>query len=148
MANKKKNIDPKLVENLAAIHSTDKEIAMVCGCSEGHLRTVMRDALDAGRLRASMSVKKMLFRSAQTGKVAAQIFLAKTVCGMKETKIIETNPEKSGVEALTDEELDLELESLGATPEEEPEAEGQEEAATTDTSQKTASKIIPEKVKA
>ena len=75
------NIDLEQVEKLAAIQCTEAEIASVIGVS---IRTIERrkqqpdfaDAMERGKARGRVSLRRNLWSLANKGQPAANIFLA------------------------------------------------------------------------
>ena len=83
------NIDLEQVEKLAAIQCTEAEIASVIGVS---IRTIERrkqqpdfaDAMERGKARGRVSLRRNLWSLANKGQPAANIFLAKNLLGYKD----------------------------------------------------------------
>jgi len=83
------NIDLEQVEKLAAIQCTEAEIASVLGVS---VRTIERrkqhsdfaEAMERGKARGRVSLRRNLWSLANKGQPAANIFLAKNILGMKD----------------------------------------------------------------
>ncbi len=83
------NIDLEQVEKLAAIQCTEVEIASVLGVS---VRTIERrkqqpdfaEAMDRGKARGRVSLRRNLWSLANKGQPAANIFLAKNLLGYKD----------------------------------------------------------------
>jgi hypothetical protein len=86
---KKVDINPGDVERLAAIQCTDMEIASVLNVS---VRTIERrksqpafaEAIERGRARGRVSLRRNLWNLATKGNPAANIFLAKNLLGYKD----------------------------------------------------------------
>jgi len=109
------------LEKLCALHCTDQEIAAWCGVS---VRTIERrrrkpgpvaEAMERGRSKGKLSLRRHLWRLAAAGNVAAAIFLSKNLLGYRDV----VNTEHSGLggapieiaarpdlSQLTDEEFD------------------------------------------
>src|SRR4051812_21663909 len=93
-------IDMDLVEDLAALNCTDAEIAATLRVS---LDTIIRrkkdtpeflEALEAGRSRGRMSLRRLQWQSALGGSVPMQIFLGKNLLGQRDKfdeKVAEDN---------------------------------------------------------
>ena len=83
------NIDLEQVEKLAAIQCTEAEIASFMGVSE---RTIERrkhhpdfaEAMERGKARGRVSLRRNLWSLANKGNPAANIFLAKNLLGYKD----------------------------------------------------------------
>lgn len=86
---KKVNIKLEDVEKLAALQCTEAEIASFLGVS---LRTIERrksqpafaEAIEHGKARGRVSLRRSLWALAQKGNPAANIFLAKNLLGYKD----------------------------------------------------------------
>ena len=86
---KKVNINLEDVEKLAALQCTEAEIACFLGVS---LRTIERrksqpafaEAMEKGKARGRVSLRRSLWALAQKGNPAANIFLAKNLLGYKD----------------------------------------------------------------
>ena len=117
---KRVNIDASELEKLCALQCTDQEIAAWFGVSA---RTIERrrkvaqfgEAMERGRAKGKLSLRRSLWRLASAGNPAANIFLAKNLLGYRDV----VNTEHSGLAGgpiqlaartdqsqLTDEELD------------------------------------------
>lgn len=77
MARTPKKIDHELVECLAAIGCTDREIAMISGTSEATVQRRCRRALDQGRARLRRSLRRKQVQLALKGNVKMLIWLGK-----------------------------------------------------------------------
>jgi hypothetical protein len=90
----KTEFDLEQVEKMAMLQSTEEEIGWNAGVTR---QTVARhkndpafaEAMERGKAKGRMSIRRMIMISAQQGNIAAQIFLCKTVLNMKETLTIE-----------------------------------------------------------
>jgi hypothetical protein len=86
---RKVDINPVDVERLAAIQCTDMEIASVLNVS---VRTIERrksqpafaEAIERGKARGRVSLRRNLWALANKGNPAANIFLAKNLLGYKD----------------------------------------------------------------
>jgi hypothetical protein len=113
------NIDLEQVEKLAAIQCTEAEIASVIGVS---IRTIERrkqqpdfaEAMDRGKARGRVSLRRNLWSLANKGQPAANIFLAKNLLGYKDYVANELSGPNGGpiaigpapeLKELTDDEL-------------------------------------------
>lgn len=87
-----KNIDPAEVEKLAAITCTIPEIAAYFDVSERTIRRNFRKEFERGQNIARCSVRRMAFKSAQSGNPASVIFLAKNLIGWRSEPAPSENP--------------------------------------------------------
>ena len=86
---KKVNIDLEQVEKLCALQCTDEELAAYFGVSP---RTIERrksqpafaEAIERGKARGRVSLRRNLWGLAAKGNPAANIFLAKNLLGYKD----------------------------------------------------------------
>ena len=77
-------IDSKLVEDLAAIFCTMKEIAAIVGCSVDTLERRFADNIDKGRQRGKTTLRRKQFESAISGNVVMLIWLGKQILDQQE----------------------------------------------------------------
>jgi hypothetical protein len=85
------NIDLGELEKLCGLQCTDEELAAWFGVSA---RTIERrrkqpafaEAMERGRAKGRISVRRMLFGQAAKGNAAAAIFLAKNVLGYRDVR--------------------------------------------------------------
>ena len=108
MARPKVKIDFDDVEKLYTMQCTDDEAAAFLGIST---RTLSRrrqsnkklaEAIECGKAKGRMSVRRSLFRMAANGNVAAAIFLAKNLLGYKDIVSNEhSGPDGSAIEIST-----------------------------------------------
>jgi hypothetical protein len=112
-------IDVGELEKLATLQCTDYEIAAFLGVSTRTLQRRLKiakfsEVVESARAKGRVSVRRMLFRLANNGNVAAAIFLAKNLLGYRDV----VNTEHTGLDGgpiqiatkpdlsqLTDEEL-------------------------------------------
>lgn len=86
----RKEIDIKLVEQLASIQCTDLEIAAICGVSHDTLLRRKNDdpafleAIEQGRAKGRVSLRRMQWKLAQQGNAAMAIFLGKNLLGQRD----------------------------------------------------------------
>jgi hypothetical protein len=92
------------LEKLCAMQCTDEEIASILGVST---RTIerrrkeqsFREAMERGKAKGRVSVRRNLFRLANSGNLSANIFLAKNLLGYKDVVSNEhTGPEGGPIE--------------------------------------------------
>src|SRR4029078_763923 len=98
MARPEAKIDMAELEKLCGMQCTDEEIAAFFGVST---RTIerrrkvekFREALDQGKAKGRISVRRNLFKLANAGNVAAAIFLSKNLLGYRDV----VNTEHTGL---------------------------------------------------
>ena len=89
MPRPKSKIDLDELEKLCAVQCTDQDIAAFLGVST---RTIerrrkmpsFREAMERGKAKGRVSVRRNLFRLATNGNLGANIFLAKILLGYKD----------------------------------------------------------------
>jgi hypothetical protein len=89
MPRPKSEIDLDELEKLCAMQCTDQEIASILDVST---RTIerrrkvqrFREAMERGKAKGRVSVRRNLFRLATSGNLGANIFLAKNLLGYKD----------------------------------------------------------------
>lgn len=82
----KKEIDPKLLMQLASIDCTDEEIAKAFDCSETTLKTRFSTLLQEGRAEGRRSLKRKMHQVAHEGDTKMLIWLSKQRCGYKDVQ--------------------------------------------------------------
>lgn len=86
----RKEIDAKLVEQLASIQCTDLEIAAICGVSHDTLLRRKNDdpefleMLEQGRAKGRVSLRRMQWKAATTGNPTMLIWLGKQLLGQRD----------------------------------------------------------------
>lgn len=80
-------IDPDVVEKLAAIHCTMKEIAAVVECSVDTLERRFAEIIKQGRDKGKTSLKRWQWKAAEKGNVTMQIWLGKNYLGQSDGKM-------------------------------------------------------------
>lgn len=82
MARPRKKIDKELVEKLAIIHCTTKEIAHVVGCSTDTLERRFSEVIHKGKDIGRMSLRRKMYQKAMDqDNTTMQIFLSKNLLG-------------------------------------------------------------------
>lgn len=99
MARPKKQIDPKLVQDLAAIGCKTTEIATIVGASVDTLDRRFAAEIEKGRSNLRASLRRWQLEAAKKGNVAMLIWLGKQMLGQTE-KIEQTSEVKAHVEAV------------------------------------------------
>jgi hypothetical protein len=84
MARPKKQIDPKLVQDLAAIGCKTTEIATILGVSVDTLDRRFADEMEKGRSNLRASLRRWQLEAAKKGNVAMLIWLGKQMLGQTE----------------------------------------------------------------
>jgi AraC-like DNA-binding protein len=77
-------VDTDLIEKLAAIHCTNKEIAEVLGISIDTLQRNFPDFLQKGRAHGKAKLRRLQWQKAEEGNPTMLIWLGKQILGQKE----------------------------------------------------------------
>ena len=93
MARPRLKIDPKLVQDLAALGCKTTEIAVVVGCSPDTLEGRFSGELRKGKENLRISLRRWQLEAAKKGNVAMLIWLGKQMLGQTE-KIEQTTEAK------------------------------------------------------
>jgi hypothetical protein len=93
MARPRKEIDWKIVEELALIQCTQKEIAHVIGIHEDTLtsRKEFFGIYKKGKEEGKTSLRRLQWKSAQKGNVTMQIFLGKQYLDQRDKQFVEND---------------------------------------------------------
>ena len=99
---KKYNIDKTQVEKLAGLGCTNTEIASFFGCSNDLISMSNSTNVAKGKDKGKIRLRQLLWKSAERGNVAMQIWLSKQYLGMTDKQEITTTelPEGFNVELL------------------------------------------------
>ena len=99
---KKYNIDTEQVEKLAGLGCTNTEIAAFFGCSKDLIGKSYSTNVSKGKDKGKIRLRQLLWKSAERGNVAMQIWLSKQYLGMTDKQEITTTdlPEGFSVELL------------------------------------------------
>jgi hypothetical protein len=81
-----KEIDPKMVFELASIDCTDSEIAKCFGCNESTIKDRFSTLLREGRAAGCRSMKRKMHEVAYSGDTKMLIWLSKQRLGYKENQ--------------------------------------------------------------
>ena len=81
MARPKKLIDENQVETLAGINCSYEEMAAVLDCDPSTLTRRFAQAIEKGRHRGKMSLKRKMWETAMGGNVTMMIWLSKQMLG-------------------------------------------------------------------
>jgi hypothetical protein len=84
MARPRLNIDPKLVQDLAALGCKASEISIVVGCSADTIEKRFAEQLQKGRENLKISLRRWQLEAAKKGNVAMLIWLGKQMLGQTE----------------------------------------------------------------
>jgi hypothetical protein len=84
MGRPRAQIDPLKVEAIAAIGCPPNEIAAELGCGEMTIHRRFGTVVKKGHEKCKTRIRSKLFKEAMGGNMAALIFLAKAVCGLRE----------------------------------------------------------------
>ena len=85
---KKYNIDPEQVEKLASFVCSNTEIASFFGCSKDLISNSYSTDVAKGQDKGKIRLRQMLWKSAEKGNVAMQIWLSKQYLGMSDKQEI------------------------------------------------------------
>ena len=99
---KKYNIDVEQVEKLASFGCSNTEIASFFGCSKDLISKSYSTNVAKGKDKGKIRLRQLLWKSAERGNVAMQIWLSKQYLGMADKQEITTTelPEGFSVELL------------------------------------------------
>lgn len=111
MARPVKEIDPKQLESLAAIHCSNEEMASVLGVHKRTLERRYAAVIAQGRNKGKMSLKRKRYDVAMQGNVPMLIWLSKQFLGETD-KVSSDITEKSHV--ILEAQLDARCEELEA----------------------------------
>ena len=83
----------KLIQDLAFVHCTKREISIIVGISEDALvgNPVYAAAFQKGHENGKITLRKAMFKSALGGNVTAQIWLSKQLLGYSDKAVIDSN---------------------------------------------------------
>lgn len=99
-------IDADLVEKLASIHCTMKEIAAVAGCSVDTLERRFAEVIKNGQEKGKTSLRRYQWKAAEKGNVSMLIWLGKQILGQRDKSkeeiqdAINSNPMNQKLESL------------------------------------------------
>lgn len=99
MARPKLKIDPKLVQDLAALGCKTNEIATTLGCSTDTIERRFAAELAKGRENLKISLRRWQLEAAKKGNVAMLIWLGKQLLGQTE-KIEQTTEVQAEVKQI------------------------------------------------
>lgn len=85
----KLDIDPELVEKLALIHCSVKEIATICNCHPDTIRKNFSDIIEKGKADGKMSLRRKQFEVALSGNTSMLIWLGKNILGQTDQPVSE-----------------------------------------------------------
>ena len=99
---KKYNIDKEQVEKLASFGCSNTEIASFFGCSKDLISKSYSTNVAKGKDKGKIRLRQLLWKSAERGNVAMQIWLSKQYLGMTDKQEITTTelPEGFNIELL------------------------------------------------
>jgi hypothetical protein len=111
MATPRPVVDETLVINLAKIHCTTAEIAIICKCSKDTLERHHMEALKQGRSEGKTSLRRAMWKSGvEKGNTGMLIFMAKNLLGMTDRPILDdqdiTKYSKEEIERIATKALD------------------------------------------
>ena len=88
---KKYNIDVEQVEKLASFGCSNTEIASFFGCSKDLISKSYSTNVSKGQDKGKIRLRQLLWKSAERGNVAMQIWLSKQYLGMADKQDITVN---------------------------------------------------------
>lgn len=91
MARPKKVIDPKQVEEMAAINCSVAEIAAVMDVDRRTIQRRFAASLEKGRDHGKASLKRMMWKAASGGNITMMIWLSKQMLGYTD-KVADATP--------------------------------------------------------
>ena len=99
---KKYNINTEQVEKLASFGCSNTEIASFFGCSKDLISKSYSTNVSKGKDKGKIRLRQLLWKSAERGNVAMQIWLSKQYLGMADKQEIKTTelPEGFSVELI------------------------------------------------
>ena len=97
---KKYNIDTEQVEKLASFGCSNTEIASFFGCSKDLISKSYSTNIAKGKDKGKIRLRQLLWKSAERGNVAMQIWLSKQYLGMTDKQEIQMNKPINDVEFL------------------------------------------------
>ena len=83
----KVKVDPQIIENMASIHCTNKEIAEVLSISVDTLQRNFPDLLQKGRANGKAKLRRLQWQKAEEGNPTMLIWLGKQLLEQKEQPI-------------------------------------------------------------
>ncbi len=83
----KVKVDTKIIENMASIHCTNKEIAEVLSISVDTLQRNFPDLLQKGRANGKAKLRRLQWQKAEEGNPTMLIWLGKQMLDQKEQPI-------------------------------------------------------------
>jgi hypothetical protein len=97
----KKDVDPKLVDRLAAIHCNIEEIAAVCKVSRDTIERRFRDVIEAGKANGRASLRRLQWRAAEVDRNPTMlIWLGKQYLGQRDEQHIRHGLDPDSPEGL------------------------------------------------
>ena len=98
------NIDLVELEKLASIQCTDEEIAAFFNVDRRTItrkkkQAEFRQAIERGKAKGRISVRRLIFQQAQQGSLAAAIFLAKNFLGYRDLRVAEADGQAAETDA-------------------------------------------------
>ena len=99
---KKYNIDTEQVEKLASFGCSNTEIASFFGCSKDLISKSYSTNIAKGKDKGKIRLRQLLWKSAERGNVAMQIWLSKQYLGMTDKQEMATTdlPEGFNIELI------------------------------------------------
>ena len=99
----KADIDPVVVEKLAGMLCTSREIAAYFGVDHQTILNNFSPVLEKGRETGKMSLRRKQYATALSGNVSMMIWLGKNDLGQADRREIDSNVHLTGLKGLLDE---------------------------------------------
>lgn len=131
MARPLKEVDEKMVQNLARIHCSYKEIASLVGVTQQTLIENYGDMIEECRDMGKMGLRRSLFQQAEKGSLHAMIWLSKNILGMSD-KVVTASVAMDGFDSQKQQELALMISDLNKAYDLEKEVHGKAQSDTTE----------------
>ena len=95
-----KQVDAKLVKDLASIFCTMDEMAAIVGVSVDTLERRYAEAIKRGRESAKSSLRRLQWKAAKKGNTSILIWLGKQYLGQREPSLMNTGEADSKLQEL------------------------------------------------
>ena len=96
-----KQVDEKLVKDLASIFCTMDEMAAIVGVSVDTLERRFAEAIKRGRETAKSSLRRLQWKAAKKGNTSILIWLGKQYLGQREPSLMNIEADDSKIIELT-----------------------------------------------
>lgn len=89
-------IDERQVFDLASIYCSDKEIALIVGCSVDTLHNRFSDIIEKGRASGRSKLRRLQWQAVEKGNVVMMIWLGKQILGQFDRAAIKVGELQEG----------------------------------------------------